>query len=389
MKRALTLISTLLLVAFVAFGCGGEKKEEKKAEAPKAAGIKIGSLGPLTGQYAADGNDIANGVRTAVAVMEAEMGPLGPVAVQAEDDACDPRQAVAAANKLINEKVTAVIGAYCSSATIPASEPLMAAKILMITPASTNEKVTESGLKYMYRTCGRDDDQSKAAVKFMTDHLKSKTVYIVDDKTTYSQGLADSVEKLAPTVGVKVLGHEHVNQGDKDYSAVLTKVKAAKPDVFYVSLQNSASAAPMLIQVARMGIKTKILAQDAVYHPQLMELAKDAAEGVYLTFGYTDKETPAYKKFYDTYKAKYGEPGAYSAYAYDSAVAYLKAVKAAGGTDAEKVNAEMKKLDFAGASKQIKYVENGDSGSNYVIQVVKGGKFANFWNPVDGKLFDK
>jgi len=388
MKRALTLISTLLLVAFMAFGCGGEKKEEKKAEAP-VAGIKIGSLSPLTGQYAADGNDIKNGVLTAVEVMKDEMGPLGPVTVQSEDDACDPRQAVAAANKLVNAKVSVVVGAYCSSATIPASEPLMAAKILMITPASTNEKVTESGLKYMYRTCGRDDDQSKAAVKFMTDHLKSKTVYIVDDKTTYSQGLADSVEKLAPSAGVKVLGHEHVNQGDKDYSAVLTKVKAAKPDVFYVSLQNSASAAPMLIQVARMGIKTKILAQDAVYHPQLMELAKDAAEGIYLTFGYTDKETPAYKKFYDTYKAKYGEPGAYSAYSYDSTIAYLKAVKAAGSTDPEKVNAEMKKVDFAGASKQIKYAENGDSGSNYVIQVVKGGQFSNFWNPADGKLFGK
>ena len=133
----------------------------------------------------------------------------------------------------------------------------------------------------------------------------------------------------------------------------------------------------MLIQVARMGIKSKILAQDAVYHPQLMELAKKDAEGVYLTFGYTDKETPAYKKFAEAYK-KFGDPGAYSAYAYDSAVAYLKAVKAAGSTDPDKVKAELMKLDFAGASKQIKYKENGDSGSNYVIQVVKDGKFVVF-----------
>ncbi|MBU1231136.1 MAG: branched-chain amino acid ABC transporter substrate-binding protein [Proteobacteria bacterium] len=383
MKRALYFLSLLLLVSVVATGCG-EKKEEKKAAA--VAGIKIGSLGPLTGQYAADGNDIKNGVLAAIEVMNPEMGALGPVALQPEDDACDPRQAVAAANKLISEKVTAVIGAYCSSATIPAAEPLMAAKIFMITPASTNEKVTESGHKFMFRTCGRDDDQSKAAVKFMTDHLKAKGVYIVDDKTTYSQGLADNVEKLSASSGLKVLGHEHVNQGDKDFSAVLTKVKAAKPDVFYVSLQNSAAAAPMLIQIARMGIKTKILAQDAVYHPQLMELAKKDAEGVYLTFGYTDKETPAYKKFAETYK-KFGEPGAYSAYAYDSAIAYLKAVKAAGSTDPEKVKAELMKLDFAGASKQIKYKENGDSGSNYVIQVVKDGKFDNFWNPENGQLY--
>lgn len=385
MKRALYLLSMLLLVSLVAVGCGGEKKEEKKAE---VKGVKIGSLGPLTGQYAADGNDIKNGVLAAIEVMNPEMGALGPVTLQAEDDACDPRQAVAAANKLINEKAVAVIGAYCSSATIPASEPLIAAKIFMITPASTNEKVTERGMPYMFRTCGRDDDQSKAAVKFMTDQLKAKAVYIVDDKTTYSQGLADNVEKLCAGANLKVLGHEHVNQGDKDFSAVLTKVKAAKPDVFYVSLQNSASAAPMLIQIARMGIKTKILAQDAVYHPQLMELAKKDAEGVFLTFGYTDKETPAYKKFAEAYK-KFGEPGAYSAYAYDSAVAYLKAVKAAGGTDPEKVKAELMKLEFEGASKKMKYKENGDSGSNYVIQVVKDGKFTNYWNPENGQLFAK
>jgi branched-chain amino acid transport system substrate-binding protein len=387
MKRAFNLLSMLLLASLVAFGCGGEKKEEKKTEAP-VAGIKIGSLGPLTGPYAADGNDIKNGVLAAIEVMNPEMGALGPVTLQAEDDACDPRQAVAAANKLINEKVTAVIGAYCSSATIPASEPLIASKIFMITPASTSEKVTERGMPYMFRTCGRDDDQSKAAIKFMTDQLKATTLYIIDDKTTYSQGLADNVEKLAADAGLKVLGHEHVNQGDKDYSAVLTKVKAAKPDVFYVSLQNSASAAPMLIQIARMGIKTKILAQDAVYHPQLMELAKKDAEGVFLTFGYTDKETPAYKQFAEAYK-KFGEPGAYSAYSYDSTLAYLKAVKAAGSTDPEKVKAELMKLEFEGASKKIKYKENGDSGSNYVIQVVKDGKFTNYWNPENGELFAK
>ncbi len=387
MKRALYFLLMLSLVSLVAVGCGGQKKEEKKAEGAKA-GVKIGSLSPLTGQYAADGNDIKNGVLAAIEVMNPEMGALGPVSLQSEDTACDPRQAVAAANKLINEKVSAVIGAYCSSATIPASEPLIAAKIFMITPASTNEKVTERGMPYMFRTCGRDDDQSKAAIKFMTDHLKAKAVYIVDDKTTYSQGLADNVEKLCAGANLKVLGHEHVNQGDKDFSAVLTKVKAAKPDVFYVSLQNSASAAPMLIQIARMGIKTKILAQDAVYHPQLMELAKKDAEGVFLTFGYTDKETPAYKKFAEAYK-KFGQPGAYSAYAYDSATAYLKAVKAAGGTDPDKVKAELMKLEFDGASKKMKYKENGDSGSNYVIQVVKDGKFENFWNPENGQLYKK
>jgi len=351
--------------------------------------LKIGSMSPLTGPYAADGNDIANGVRTAIAVVTEEGGIPGfdKIQLSPQDTACDPRQSVAAANKLVNEGVSAVIGAYCSSSTIPASEVLDEERILMITPASTNEKVTERGLKYMFRTCGRDDDQSKAAGKFIKDYLKAKTLFLVDDKTTYSQGLADNVAKEAKALGIQVVGHEHVNQGDKDFSAVLTKVKAVNPDVFYVSLQNSASGALMLIQAKRTGIQAAILGQDAVYHPQLIEIGKDAVEGVYLTFGYVDTKQPSYQKFLKAYSTEYGEPGAYSTYAYDSAMAYFKAVKAAGSTDPDKVRAQMLKLNFPGASKQIRYKENGDSGSNYIVRRVSGGTFVNFWNPATGQLY--
>ena len=359
------------------------------ATAPAAAKtLKIGSLGPLTGSYAADGNDMANGARAAIAAIEKDGGIPGydKIELLAEDDACDPRQAVAAANKLVNEKVVGVIGAYCSSATIPASEALSEADIPMLTPASTSEKVTERGLPYMYRVCGRDDDQSVAAMKFIKDVLKAKTVFIVDDKTTYSQGLADNVEKMAAKEGVKVIEHDHVNQGDKDFSAVLTKIKQAKPDVFYMSLQNSASGALMLIQAKRAGVESVIIGQDAVYHPQLMEIAKDAAEGMYLTFGFIDDSTPAYKKFQAAYE-KYGKPGAYSAYSYDATYSLLPAIKAAGSTDPAKIKAELLKMDMDGASKKIKFKENGESGSNYVIRVVKGGQFVNYWDPQTGKKF--
>ena len=376
MKRLLVILLTMTLALLL-------------AGPASAATLKIGSMSPLTGPYAADGNDIANGVRTAIEVITQDGGIPGfdKIEFSPEDTACDPRQAVAAANKLINEQVSAVIGAYCSSSTIPASEVLSEESIIMITPASTNEKVTERGLKYMFRTCGRDDDQSKAAVKFITDFLKAKTIYLVDDKTTYSQGLADNVEKEAAAAGVQILGHEHVNQGDKDFSAVLTKVKAAKPDVFYISLQNSASGALMVIQAKRMGLDCALLGQDAVYHPQLIEVAKDAAEGVYLTFGYVDNEKPSYKKFLAAYKPKYGDPGAYSTYAYDSAMAYFEAVKMAGSTDPDKVRDALLKVDFDGASKHIKYKENGDSGSNYIVRIVKDGKFENFWDPSTGQKY--
>ena len=375
-KLFVLMVATLIIVPFL-------------AATATAKTLKIGTMSPLTGAYAADGNDIANGVRAAVAVFEADGGIPGydKIEVVPQDTACDPRQAVAAANKLINEEVVGVIGAYCSSSTIPASEALAEEDIPMITPASTNEKVTERGLPYMFRMCGRDDDQSKIAGAFIKDYLKAKTAYIVDDKTTYSQGLATNVATVLESSGVSILAHDHVNQGDKDFSAVLTKIKAAKPDVFYMSLQNSATGSLMAIQARRFGIKNTIVSQDAVYHPQFIEIAKDAAEGTFLTFGYTDKSKPTYKKYYEKYSSMFGEPGAYSGYAYDGAMVLLTAIKNAKSIDPAKIKAEIMKMDADGATKHIKFMENGDSGSDYVIWTVDGGQFRTYWNPATGKLF--
>jgi branched-chain amino acid transport system substrate-binding protein len=377
MKKIITLTVIALILGPFMLGAATAKT------------LKIGTMSPLTGPYAADGNDIANGAKTAVAVFEAEGGIPGydKIEVYPQDTACDPRQAVAAANKLINLGVVGVVGAYCSSATIPASETLAEEDIPMLTPASTNEKVTERGLAYMFRMCGRDDDQSKIAGAFIKNYLKAKTIYIVDDKTTYSQGLADGVKKQCDQMGVKVLSHDHVNQGDKDFSAVLTKIKRADPEVLYMSLQNSATGSLMAIQAKRMGIKCKVLAQDAVYHPQFITIAKEAAEGTYLTFGFTDKNTAAYKKYLGKYEAKHGKPGAYSGYAYDAAYVLLTAIKKAGSTDPAKIKAEIMKMNFQGASKYIKFMPNGDSGSDYVIWKVDNGEFKSYWNPTTGKLF--
>ncbi len=357
--------------------------------AAHAAPLKIGVLAPISGSSAADGNDIVKGVKTAVEVVKAEGGIPGydDIQVEVQDGACDPRQAVAAANKLANLKVAGVVGEYCSSATIPASEVLNEEKITMITPASTNPKVTQRGFKYMYRMCGLDIDQSIAAVKFMKDVQKAKTVYIVDDKTTYSQHLAEYVAEEAKKAGLTVVAHEHVNDGDMDYSAVLTKIKAAAPDVFYMSLQSSSAGIRMIKQYRQMGIKSAVLSQDAVYHPNFIKEAPEQAQGVFFTFGYADKNAPVYKKFLEKYSAMHGEPGAYSAYAFDSAYALLSAIKAAKSTDADKVRAEMHKLNVQGASKVIRFVDNGDSGSNYVIYKVEGDKYKEYWNPENGKMF--
>ncbi|GFK92645.1 Leucine-specific-binding protein [Fundidesulfovibrio magnetotacticus] len=359
------------------------------AGAAWAAPLKIGVLAPISGSSAADGNDIVKGVKTAVEVFKAEGGMPGfdAIEVEVQDSACDPRQAVAGANKLANSKVAGVIGAYCSSATLPASDVLNEEKITMITPASTNPKVTQRGYKYMFRMCGLDIHQSDAAAKFMKDQLKAKSVFIVDDKTTYSQHLAEYVAEEAKKLGITVAAHEHVNEGDMDYSAILTKVKAANPDVFYMSLQNNSAGIRMIKQFRQLGLKCAVLSQDAVYHPNFIKEAPEQAQGVFFTFGYADKNSPVYKKFLEKYTAMHGEPGAYSAYAFDSAYALLTAIKAAKSTKADAIRAELMKLNLPGASKVIKFQDNGDSGSNYVVFKVEGDKFKEYWNPATGKLF--
>lgn len=345
-------------------------------------------MSPLTGPYASDGTDIKNGVQTAIDLFMENGGIPGFDKIEffPQDTACDPRQAVAAANKLINLEVNGVVGAYCSSSTIPASEVLDEESIPMVTPASTHPDVTDRGLEYMFRMCGRDDEQAPAAAKFLKESLGAKTIFIVDDKTTYSQGLADGVSKAAKALGMDVLAHEHVNQGDKDFSAILTLAKQKNADIFYMSLQGFSPAAMMTLQAQRLGLKSQIVTQDACFQPKFMEVAKDAAEGVYLTYGYTDPSTPEYKAFEDRYVPKYGKIAAYATYAYDAATSLLMAVKAAGSADPAKIKAEMMKQDYQGVAKRIKFQPNGDSGSSYIAFKVVDGKFVPYWDPEKGLL---
>lgn len=375
-KKLVSIIAMgLILVPFL---CG----------AVSAKTLKIGSMSPLTGPYASDGTDIKNGALTAIKVFEEAGGVPGydKIELFAQDTACDPRQAVAAANKLLNLEVVGVVGAYCSSSTIPSSLVLDEESVPMITPASTNEKVTDRGLEYMFRMCGRDDDQAPAAAKFMKESLGAETIFIVDDKTTYSQGLADGVEKAIKKLGVKVLAHEHVNQGDKDFSAILTKAKQANADIFYMSLQGYSPAAMMTLQAGRLGMDSQLVTQDACFQPKFMDVAKEAAEGVYLTYGFTDPSTPEYKAFEKEYVPQYGKIAAYATYAYDAATSLLMAIKAAGSTSPDKIKAELMKQDYQGVAKHIKFRANGDSGSSYIAFKVIDGEFVPYWEPVNGLI---
>lgn len=356
----------------------------------EAKTLKIGTLSPLTGPYAQDGTDILQGVKTAVALVKAAGGIPGfeKIDVLPGDSACDGGKATMAANKHINSGVHAVVGAYCSSATIPASVPLNEAKIIQITPTSTHEDVTERGFKYLFRACPRDDAQAAAMVSFLENALKIKTLALIDDKQTYTVGLTKNIRHLVEKHGkIKIVAHEHIAPGDKDFTAVLTKLKKIDPDAIYMSTYQPEGSL-MARQAKSLGLRAHLLSEDAVYHPKYLEVAGKAAEGSFLTFAKAP-DTPERRNFEAEYRKMWGvkKIGSYAYYAFDAANIILGAVKMAKSTDPDKLEQVIRSTTWKGATGTIKFDHKGDRGASYIIWVVKNGEFVPYWNPQTGQYF--
>src|SRR6201984_741675 len=203
-----------------------------------AQNIPIAVVGPITGSNAALGEQMKRGAEMAVADINAKGGVLGKkLDLIVADDACDPKQAVAAANDVVGKKVVFVAGHYCSSASIPASAVYNEAGVLQMTPASTNPALTDDAAKKgwnnVFRSCGRDDKQGAGAGKYLADHYKGKKVAIVHDKPAYGKGIADETMKAMNAAGLKQTMYEATTQGDKDFSALISKMKEQNIDVIY------------------------------------------------------------------------------------------------------------------------------------------------------------
>jgi branched-chain amino acid transport system substrate-binding protein len=351
--------------------------------------LKIGTLSPLTGPYAQDGTDILQGVKTAVSVFQKAGGIPGyKIEVIPGDSACDGGKATMAANNLINQGVNGVVGAYCSSATIPSSVPLNEANIIQITPASTNVDVTARGFKQIFRMCPRDDVQAWSTVKFLEDGLKIKTLALIDDRQTYTVGLTENITKFVnENKKIKIVALEHITPGDKDFTAVLTKLKKINPDAIYMGVYQPEGSL-MVRQAKELGIKAKLLSEDAVYHPKFLEVGGKAAEGTYLTFAKAP-DTPERRNFEKTYKKMWNTQtiGSYGYYAYDSAMVFMKAVKKAHTTDTNKVAAVLRSNTWNGVSGKIKFDNKGDRKLAHIIWIVKDGKFVPYWDPLTEKYF--
>lgn len=371
--KKLGIILLCLCMVLVFFGMAGAKT------------LKLGTLSPLTGPYAQDGVDILQGVKTAVAVFGAVPG-YDKVEVMPGDSACDGGKATMAANKLINSGVNVVIGAYCSSATEPAQIPIMEAKIVQITPASTNERLTAKGYKYFFRMPPRDDVQAWSTVKFLENKLKAKTIALIDDKQTYTAGLTANIEKYAKENNlVKVVAHEYITPGDSDFTAVLTKLKRVNPDVIYMSVYQP-EGSKMIRQVRKLGLTSAFVTEDAVFHPKFLEVGGSATEGVYLTFAKAP-DTPERAEFEKTYRKmwKVKDPGTYAYYAYDAGMMALAAIKKCGTTQADTLQKTIRETEWPGVTGKIKFDAHGDRKLAHIVWIVKDNKFVPYYDPLTGE----
>ncbi|MCB1912600.1 MAG: branched-chain amino acid ABC transporter substrate-binding protein, partial [Rhodocyclaceae bacterium] len=249
--------------------------------------VKIGHAGPLTGPIAHIGKDGENGARLAIEDANAKGimigGQKAKFELLSEDDQADPRQATTAAQRLADENVAGIVGHVTSGASIPASRIYERAGIPVITPSSTNPKLTQQGYKVTFRVIANDLQQGAAMAKYVTDKLKATKVAVIDDRTAYGQGLADAFVENLKRLGVQVVGREFTSDKATDFMAILTKIKSKSPDaVFYGGMD--AQAAPMLRQLRQLGYSGKFLGGDGVCTGGMLSLSKSALSAdVYCT----------------------------------------------------------------------------------------------------------
>jgi branched-chain amino acid transport system substrate-binding protein len=346
-----------------------------------AAQVKLGVGGPITGGSAAFGAQLKNGVEQAVQDINAAGGILGQkIQLVVGDDRADPKEGVSVANKFVGDGVKFVVGHFNSGVTIPASEVYQENGILEITPAATNPKVTERNMWNIFRTCGRDDQQGGVAGAIIADKFKGKRVAVVHDKTTYGQGLAEETRKTMNAKGLKEVLFEGVNVGDKDYSALVSKIKAARADlVYWGGLHDTGGL--ILRQLRDQGVKATFMGADGITDDEFAVIAGPGAEGTLMTFSPDPRTNPANKEIIEVFRKRGFEPQAYTLYSYAAVQIIKQAAEAAKSLDPKKVaevmhsgkvfNTVLGELSFDKKGDVTGYMVAGKKKDRYVLYIWK------------------
>jgi branched-chain amino acid transport system substrate-binding protein len=342
-----------------------------------AQDITIGVAGPMTGQYASFGTQLKNGAEAAVADINAKGGVLGKkLKIEVGDDACDPKQARAVGEKFASQKLPFVAGHYCSSSSIPASDAYLDGGVLQITPASTNPVFTERKMWNVFRVCGRDDQQGTVAGNYIAKHYKGKNIAILQDKSTYGKGLADEMKKALNKAGVREKMYEAYTQGDKDFNALVSKMKVNKIDVVYVGGYHT-EAGLILRQMRNQGMKSQMISGDAIATNEFWSITGPAGEGMLFTFGSDPRKRPAAAAVVKRFKDKGVDPEGYTLYTYAAIQIWAQAAAKAKTIDAKKVAKAIHSAKWNTVLGPIGYDKKGDiTAVDYVFyRWNKDGKY--------------
>ncbi len=331
--------------------------------------IKIGHVAPTSGAIAHLGKDNENGARMAIDELNAKGVKIGGKAVKlellAEDDAADPKQGTAAAQKLVDSKVSGVIGHLNSGTSIPASKIYSDAGIPQISPSATNPKFTRNGYKTTFRVVADDVHLGGTLGRYAVNNVKGKSIAVIDDRTAYGQGVAEEFEKAVKAAGGKLVGHEFTTDKASDFMSILTTIKAKKPDVVFFGGMD-AVAGPMIRQMKSLGINAKFMGGDGICTSELAKLAGDAmADGQVICAeagGVEGQQKKGMEDFTARYKTRFNaDVQVYAPYVYDAVNVMVDAMVRAKSSEPAKYLPELAKTSgYKGVTGTITFDNKGD-----------------------------
>jgi branched-chain amino acid transport system substrate-binding protein len=332
------------------------------------ADIRVAAAGPMTGQYASFGEQLKRGAEMAVEELNAAGGVNGEKLVL---------EVVAVANDLASKKVIFVAGHFCSGSSIPASAVYAEENIIQITPASTNPAFTDQRPgPGIFRVCGRDDKQGIVAGNYLAKAFAGKVIAILDDKSAYGKGLADETRKALNAAGGKEAVNESYTAGEKDYTALVSKLKSANVDVVYVGGYHT-EAGLILRQMRDQGLNALLVSGDALVTNEFWTITGPAGEGTIMTFSPDPRNNPKYADLVKKFKDAGFDPEGYTLYSYAAFMVWADAVKRAGGLEFDKVVDAINKTDLDTPVGHVAYDEKGDlKEANYVWYKWSNGTYA-------------
>jgi branched-chain amino acid transport system substrate-binding protein len=340
--------------------------------------LTIAVAGPMTGPVASIGEQMKRGAEAAAAAINEAGGVNGrKIKLVIEDDACDPKQAVAVANLIVGQQIKFVDGHACSGSSIPASEVYADNSVLMMTPASSNPTLTEKWHPTILRLYGRDDAQGAFVGPWIADKYKGQKVAILNDKSQYGKGLADAVAASMNKAGLKEILNEGINPGEKDYSAIVTKLKASGADLVYFGGYHT-EAGLIARQAADAGLKLHLMVGDSIATPEFWAVSGPAGDGTLFTFPTDPRRSPAAQKALEQFKAENFEPEGFTLFSYGVVQAIAEGVKRAGADDPKKVVKALESGEaIPTALGDVKFDGKGDiRDPRYDINQWRAGKFA-------------